>query len=116
MNRCIICGEPGERHHIVYKNQGGFDIPINYIYLCHYHHREENGPHKNRKIDLYYKMNMQNQIMNTLNKNYYNIEEIAKIFSFNPVQAKVLAGQVNKYKLGYKKLDIVKRIMGGKIY
>lgn len=116
MNYCIVCGKPGERHHIVYKNQGGFDIPINYVYLCHYHHREEEGPHKNREVDLFYKKKMQSSIMNILNKDYYSIEEIADIFKFNPVQAKVLSSRVRKYKKGCRRIEIIKIIMGGKIY
>ena len=53
---CEICGkEPAERHHIVFKSQGGLDIDVNFIYLCPEHHRGPEGPHMCKKTDLMYK-------------------------------------------------------------
>lgn len=116
MNRCIICGEQGERHHIVYKNQGGIDIPTNYIYLCSIHHRGEEGPHKNREMDLKLKKDMQEKLFDILIKDYYNLEEIAKLLKVNPMQLKIVSKDFKQYKLGYKKIEVIKRIMGGKLY
>ena len=113
---CVICGKPSERHHIVYKNQGGFDIPCNYVELCPYHHREEVGPHKNREVDLLYKKKMQDYLMEMLNKDYYTIEEIIDKIKINPFQAKSLKIKLNKYKKGYKRIEIIRTIMGGKLY
>lgn len=116
MTKCIICGELGERHHIVYKNQGGIDIPLNYIYLCDVHHRGEDGPHKNRIFDLKLKKDMQEKLLTILVEDYYNLDEIAKLLQINPMQIKLIASEIRKYKLGYKKIDIIKRIMGRRIY
>lgn len=116
MSECVICGKQGEKHHIVYKNQGGLDIPINYIFLCDYHHRSLEGPHKNREIDIKYKKLVQNKLINILKNDFYDMEEVAKILGINPMQARILSNEIKKYKLGYKKMDIIKRIMGGKLY
>lgn len=116
MCTCVLCKKKGEKHHIVYKNQGGIDIPLNYIYLCNYHHRSSEGPHKNRKIDIKYKKIMQQKLIDILKDNYYDIKDVSKILEINPRQADILSTQVRKYKLGYKKMDLVKRLMGGKLY
>ncbi|MCY6372554.1 HNH endonuclease [Clostridium ganghwense] len=116
MKNCVLCGKLGEKHHIVYKSQGGLDIPLNYIYLCFEHHRGINGPHKNRYVDKEYKLNLQEELIRLLKKDYYDIEELKKILNINPYQAKIVQINLNKYKLGYKKIEVIKRIMGGKIY
>lgn len=38
------CGKPGQRHHIVFRSQGGLDIPVNYKYLCPEHHTGNESP------------------------------------------------------------------------
>lgn len=116
MNLCRVCGEPGERHHIVYKNQGGIDIPYNYIYLCNLHHRGEEGPHKDRDLDIKLKKEMQDKLFKILIKDYYTFEEFSALLKINPMQGKIISREIRKYNLGYKKNDIVKRLMGNTIY
>ena len=41
-----------ERHHIVYRSQGGLDFEMNYKYLDSNSHRGINGPHRNKETDL----------------------------------------------------------------
>ncbi len=116
MKECFVCGKIGEKHHIVFKNQGGIDIPLNYIYLCAEHHRGEFGPHKNRVIDIEYKIKMQNELIRLLSKDYYSMDELRKLLRINPFQAKIIEKDLNSYKLGFKKLDVIKRIMGKTLY
>lgn len=116
MKECFVCGKIGEKHHIVFKNQGGIDIPLNYIYLCPEHHRGEFGPHKNRVIDIEYKIKMQNELIRLLIKDYYSMDELRKLLKINPFQAKIIEKDLNSYKLGFKKLDVIKRIMGKTLY
>ncbi|WP_243122776.1 HNH endonuclease signature motif containing protein [Haloimpatiens lingqiaonensis] len=116
MKSCVVCGKAGERHHIVFKNSGGFDFPLNFIYLCSEHHRGKNGPHKNRIVDLNYKISMQNELFNRLSEEYYAINDIVKILEINPRQAKVLVNDLAKYNKGYKTEDVIKKLMGGKFY
>lgn len=116
MHKCVVCGKVGEKHHIVYKSQGGIDIPLNYIYLCSKHHREIQGPHKNRKIDRQYKLSMQGKLFTILYKPYYKEEELKKILKINPYQWRIIKKDLHKYTKGYKKIHIITRLMGGKLY
>jgi hypothetical protein len=113
---CEVCGKPADKHHIVYKSQGGIEFPLNFRYLCSKHHRGEIGPHKNRRLDLEYKLNMQRQLEEILIKEFYLIEELELLLNINKGMIKRL---FKKYKLndkGFKKSDIVFRIMGLKKY
>lgn len=116
MAKCIICGKEGEKHHIVFKSQGGLDIPINYIYLCSEHHRGKNGPHKNNKVDIIYKLKLQDKLEKILYKDYYLKKELGDILKINQKQVQMLINDLKKYKKGYNKLEILKKLMGGKLY
>lgn len=114
--KCVVCGKDGERHHIVYKSQGGLDFPLNYVYLCDEHHRGINGPHKNRKIDLKYKLAMQKKIEELLPNEYYKLKDLIRLLQINQRQAKSMTKNFKLYKEGYKTKDVIKRIMGGVFY
>ena len=90
MLRCQICGKPAERHHIVYKSQGGVDFPLNFKYLCPEHHRGEYGPHKNRKLDLKYKLEMQHKLEKLLYKKFYTLDELITLLQINKGMLKKL--------------------------
>jgi len=113
---CEVCGKPADKHHIVYKSQGGIEFPLNFRYLCSKHHRGEMGPHKNRRLDLEYKLNMQRQLEEILINEFYPIEELELLLNINKGIIKRL---FTKYKLndkGFKKKDIIFRLMGLKQY
>ncbi|OFI07775.1 hypothetical protein CLOACE_01230 [Clostridium acetireducens DSM 10703] len=117
MEKCEICAkEEAERHHIVYKSEGGFDFPLNFKYLCPEHHRGKNGPHKNKKIDIQYKLELQTKLKNILVKDFYTIEELISILKLNSSQSKKLTKDFKLYKEGFKKTDIIKGLMGNKTY
>lgn len=116
MLRCEICGKQADKHHIVYRCQGGVDFPLNFRYLCSEHHRGKNGPHKSRKLDLEYKLQMQKNLDELLYKEYYNIDELVVLLQINKGMLKRLLKENRLYKEGYKKLDIVYRLMGKKRY
>mgnify|MGYP001350181159 CR=1 FL=1 len=115
---CEKCGlnQNVERHHIVFKGQGGLDFPLNYKNLCKEHHHGNLGPHNNRKIDLEYKRELQAKLKNKLTKEYYNESELVKLLELGKTQAKKICKKFPLYKEGYKKEDIIRRIMGGRIY
>lgn len=113
---CVVCGKAGERHHIVYKSEDGIDFPLNYIYLCSEHHRGKSGPHRNKKIDLTYKLQFQKKLLNILKKEYYSLEELARLLEMNTSHAKTIFKDFRLYKEGYKTSEIIKRLMGGKLY
>lgn len=114
--KCIVCGKAGEKHHIIFKSEGGLDIPMNYVYLCAEHHRGKNSPHRNKKIDIGYKLEFQKKLHKTLIKDYYSMDELMKLLLLNPSQARTICKKFKLYKEGYKKEDMIKRLMGGKIY
>ena len=116
MLRCEVCGKQADKHHIVYRCQGGVGFPLNFRYLCSEHHRGKNGPHKNRKLDLEYKLQMQSELEELLFKEYYIIDELVDLLEINKGMLKRLLKEYRLYKEGYKKSDIIYRLMGKKRY
>lgn len=116
MERCEICGKKADRHHIVFKSEGGLDFPLNIKYLCDEHHRGINGPHKNRRVDIMYKLELQDNLNRILIKNYYSITELSSLIGINKRLLRRLLSQYKMYKEGYKKSDIIFRLMGDKVY
>lgn len=116
MLRCEICGKQADKHHIVYRCQGGVDFPLNFRYLCSEHHRGKNGPHKNRKLDLEYKLEMQNSLEKLLCKDYYNLDELVGLLQINKGMLKRLLKEYKLFKEGYRSSDVVYRLMGKKRY
>lgn len=114
--KCQTCGKPADKHHIVYRSQGGLDFPLNFKYLCSEHHRGKNGPHKNKKIDLEYKLEMQKQLEKLLYKKFYRLDELSTLLQINKRILKKLFKDYKLYKEGYKSIDVVYRLMGNKIY
>ena len=53
---CEICGDYADVHHIVHRSEGGLDFKLNYKYLCKKHHRSKIGPHRDKVVDLNYKL------------------------------------------------------------
>lgn len=114
--KCVVCGKAGEKHHVIFKCEGGLDFPLNYVYLCAEHHRGRKSPHRNKKINIMYKLEFQNKLSNILTKEYYFMDEIMRILSLNSSQARSICKKFKLYKEGYKRDDIIKRLMGGKFY
>jgi len=128
--KCEICGNQADKHHIVYKSQGGIEFPLNFRYLCTLHHRGKTGPHKNRKLDLEYKIDMQRKLENILIKEIYSIEELEVLLKINKGIIKRLFKEykvngkgvrkadvmVNQNDVGYKRDDIIFKLMGRKRY
>lgn len=105
-----------EKHHIVFKSQGGLDFEFNYKYLTSEAHRGDLGPHKCRKTDLRYKRELQEKLEKVLHKDYYQIEELIKILGLKEKQAYKAFRKLQVYKKGYDTQDIIKRLMGGRSY
>lgn len=116
MYKCDICGDPADIHHIVYRSEGGFDIPINYTYLCAFHHRGKEGPHHNKLVDLRYKIELQEKLYKSLPKDYYWPRELTDILNIHNGQLKRLLKDLKIHKEGYLKEDIIFRLMGCKKY
>ena len=116
MFQCEVCGKPADKHHIVYKSQGGIEFPLNFRYLCTLHHRGSYGPHKNRRLDLEYKLNMQRNLEDILIEEAYHIEELVPLLKINKGMIIRLFKQYDQNGKGFKKSDIIFRLMGRKKY
>lgn len=116
MLKCEVCGNSADKHHIVYKSQGGIEFPLNFRYLCTYHHRGKSGPHKNRRLDLEYKLDMQRKLEEILTEEVYNIEELELLLKINKGMILRLFKETKLNDKCFKKADIIFRLMGRKKY
>jgi len=114
--KCEVCGKPADKHHIVYKSQGGIEFPLNFRYLCALHHRGNIGPHKNRILDLEYKLDMQRKLENILIKEVYLIEELEPLLNINKGMIKRLFKDGKFEDKGFRRADIIFKLMGRKKY
>ncbi|WP_300347123.1 HNH endonuclease signature motif containing protein [Clostridium sp.] len=113
---CEICGDYADVHHIVHKSEGGLDFKLNYKYLCKKHHRSKNGPHKDKIVDLNYKLEMQNNLNELFKKNFYPGNEVKEILGLTPGSLKKLTKNLKLYKEGFSREDLIFNLMGRKIY
>lgn len=116
MGECEICGRSAEKHHIVFKSQGGLDFDLNYKELCFEDHKGNKGPHNCRKVDLKYKVELQRKLESLLDKEYYTEDEVRKLLGLNKKQADMIFKRFKVYSEGYKKDEIIRRLMGGRNY
>lgn len=112
MKKCEVCGRQADIHHIVHRSEGGLDIPLNYKYLCDVHHRGKDGPHRNEKVDIQYKLDLQNMLERLLNKEYYTTAELIEILQLNRNKFKRLIKSLHLFKEGYRKDDIIFQLLG----
>lgn len=117
MRPCEVCGAPGQRHHIVFRSHGGLDIDVNYAYLCAWHHTQgPDAPHRNRETDLRLKLRMQRNLENMFWRETYRIAEIAEIIGTGRRTLARRMRAVPNVQGNYKREDIIKFLMGGKLY
>lgn len=116
---CEVCGKPySELHHIIFRSQAKYmaNVPVNFMYLCSTHHRGVNSPHLNREIDLEYKQQLQTKLINLFHKEYYNIHQIRTLLGISKGEAEKITNKLMIYKEGYKSEDIIKKMLGGRMY
>lgn len=116
MYKCEICGKEADIHHIVHKSEGGLDFPANYKYLCSKHHRGKYGPHRDNKIDITYKLELQENLDDLLYKEFFSMEELILLLGLNKSKARKLFKDFRLYKEGFKKSEIIFRLMGKHCY
>lgn len=110
-----------ERHHIVFRSHGGIDCDMNLIALPMAFHKGPNGPHKNRATDLVLKLCLQEKLFEVFHKKHYTVEEVIRIMEpYNKKSKTSLERQLKKQNKctakGYRREDVVRTLMGGKIY
>lgn len=105
-----------EKHHIIFKSQGGLDFPLNYKYLTAEDHRGNESPHMNRSIDLKYKEQLERDLRHVLEDTHYSTEEVIQILELKPKQAYKAFKQISKTSKGMDKEDIIFRLLGSRYY
>lgn len=113
---CEICGKEADVHHIVHKSAGGLDFDLNYKYLCPQHHRGKDGPHRDKFVDLNYKLEMQNKLTSLFTKRYYSLDDLSYLLKINRNSLKRLTKKLKLYKEGYLSEDVIFELMGRQIY
>lgn len=113
---CEICNKKADIHHIIHRSEGGLDIELNYKYLCEEHHRGKNGPHHSIETDIKYKIELQNNLYEILQKPFYSLKEIGTLLNVSLNVLKRITKNIKLYKEGYKKEDIILVIMCGTLY
>ncbi|WML35369.1 hypothetical protein [Clostridium sp. OS1-26] len=107
-----------ELHHIVFRGQASYmaNIKINFMYLCPDHHRGNDSPHMNKEIDFKYKYELQTKLFGMFNKPYYTEKEIKDLLETTSSEVRKIVKKLKLYKEGYERVDLVARLMGGRIY
>lgn len=105
-----------ERHHLVFRSQGGLDFPLNYRYLTASAHRGNLGPHMDRSIDLKYKKELELNLRKILGEKRYNKDELVQLLGLDKKQAEKAFKKVYDNGSGMDKELIIKRLMGGRFY
>lgn len=119
MQECIVkgCDDEGHAHHIVYRSHGGLDNELNIIALCPYHHNlGPMSPHRNRNTDLMYKRELQEKYLELFEKDIYTVSEIAELIGISEKKTFKAFLKVPNNAGEYGREDIVRRLMGGRLY
>ena len=118
MEPCEVpgCKLPGQKHHIVFRSQGGLDIPMNFKYLCPEHHTGKESPHRNRTIDLQYKTEEQDELFKLFKEESYTIKQIADLIGYDKKRLEKRFMKVPSRAGSYAREDIIRALMGGRLY
>ena len=109
-----------EKHHIIFRSQGGCDFYYNIIELPTGLHKGRRGPHMCRETDLFLKKSVQDALFAELGTERKTADEIVHLCCpMNRRSEKKLHTRlqsVQNYGGKYEIEDAVRAIMGGKLY
>ncbi|BCK01432.1 HNH endonuclease [Anaerocolumna chitinilytica] len=103
-------------HHIVFRSHGGLDFDLNLIDLTLEEHEGDQGPHRNRERDLELKLNLQSRLQEIFHEETYTIEQISRLLGKSKRYFEKNFKRVPSAAGAYKREDIIRKLMGGKIY
>lgn len=105
------------KHHIVFRSQGGLDFSLNFKYLTYEEHEGNNGPHRNRETDLMYKKELQEELLREFKENKsYSLDDIANKLGRSRKYFEKHFRKVPSVAGLYRSDDIIRKLMGGKLY
>lgn len=118
-----------DKHHIVFRSQGGVDHYYNMIELPHGFHIGDRGPHKNRDTDVRMKYMQQLKLFQAFGHNeLHTMDEILDILQPKDKKSSVHIEKCLRWKIAgfieekgkdvpvYRSNEIVRVLMGGKLY
>lgn len=109
-----------EKHHIIFRSQGGCDFYYNIIELPLGFHHGDRGPHKCRKTDLLLKRSLRDTLLMEFGRGRKTAEEIVHLCCpMNRKSAEKLHRrlmQAKNYAGKYEPEDAIREIMGGNLY
>jgi hypothetical protein len=103
-------------HHIVFRSHGGLDIDDNIIDLTYDQHEGDNSPHQSREVDLKLKTDLQKYYYERFPDEEYSSSEIAAILRKSENYIWKHFKKVPNRAGIYQREDIIRKLMGGKIY
>lgn len=104
------------KHHIVFRSQGGLDFDLNLIELTYEDHEGNNGPHRNWLVDRKLKLELQDKLSEIFHEENYTIDQIAKLLGKSTRYFEKHFKRVPTAAGLYQSEDIIRKLMGGKIY
>jgi hypothetical protein len=117
---CQICGANyAELHHIIFKSECKplEDSEFNFIYLCHYHHRDHRaGAHHNKQFDKELKLRVQEELDYRLKSKELTREEIQESLKLGGKNLDKLLKLVIAKNGKFDKEKVIRACMGGKLY
>lgn len=116
---CEVCGKQyAELHHIIHRSAAAYltNVPINFKYLCAEHHRGNSSPHRCHSIDRQYKRELQKKLEALFTNDFYTEDDIRDTLEISKSEAQKLVKRLSLYKEGYKREDVIKRLLGGRFY
>lgn len=117
MRPCEICGRPGQKHHIIFRSQGGMNIDLNYAWLCQEHHTDGKAAvHNNRSLDLKLKIRLQKELEKLFPEETYQIGEVAERIGYNRRRLEKRMKAVPRRAGEFERTEIIRFLMGGKLY
>lgn len=104
------------KRHIVFRSQGGLDYDLNLIPLSLEDHEGSRSPHHDKSVDLNLKLDLQERLFELFDQEEYNTKDIANQIGKSLKYTDKHFRKVKNYAGTYKKEDIIRKLMGGKLY
>ena len=116
---CELCKlrPASEIHHIIYRShcKALIKSDINLIPLCQICHTKVHRGKESKELNHKLRLQFQNKLEILFDKEYLTEEEINDVLKISQTALRGLLKTLMTYKEGYKREDVIRACMGGKI-
>ena len=116
---CELCKlrPASEVHHIIYRSHCKALIKsnLNLISLCQQCHAKIHRGKESKELNKKLRLQFQNKLEILFDKQYLTEEDINDVLKISQTALKGLLKTLMTYKEGYKREDVIRTCMGGKI-